>query len=524
MSEIYISKVHCQNFRAFRDRQIDGLTSGVNILVGDNDTGKSTILLALDLVLRTSITNVQNYGLESLLNRDAVADFLLKAERVFADLPVLEIDLYLEGLKHHEYEGPYNLLRKESYGVCLVCRPRDDLHDEIVEIIKQKDCAFPFEYYSIEFKMFSGAPLTHFKRPLQHLNIDNTKISNDYASRAYVRDVYRANTEETEKSLHQIKYRQAKLDFASSQFETLNKKLEPGTTFAVKSNSRENLESDLTIKFRDIDIENLGMGMQCFIRTSFALSKKSSIDVVLLEEPENHLSQINMKKLIDQIAGVSKSQVFIATHSSYICSRLDLRKAILFGSPKEKPLRLTDIPEDTAEFFMKAPHNSLLDFIQAPKSILVEGDAEYMLIAPLYEATTGTKIEAGDVTVISVGGISFPRYLDVAKLLRNRVAVITDNDGDPGSSRLERYRGYATEGNIAVFCDPDPTRATLEICVYQDNRALCDSIFGPGRRTQTVEQYMLNNKSDAAFQLTKQTSSSLVSPSYIKDAITWIRS
>lgn len=475
-------------------------------------------------MLRASVSRVQGFGLESLVNRDAVTEFLGKKDRKFADLPSMEINLFLSDMQQHEFEGPHNALEEEAYGISLICRPRDDLEGVISEIIANEGCAFPFEYYSIEFKTFSGAPLVPHKKPLEHITIDNTKISNDYASRAYVRDVYKANTEDTEQSLHQINYRQAKSEFAASHFDELNKRLNPDTAFALRSNSKANLETDLTIKHNDIEIDNLGMGMQCFIRTSFALSKKSNIDVVLLEEPENHLSFLNMRRLIDQISSETKSQVFIATHSSYVCSRLDLRKATLFGAPSEKPVRLNDIPPDTAEFFMKAPHNPLLEFIQSPRSILVEGDAEYMLMAPFYKNVTGDDVESGTVSVISVGGISFPRYLDVAKILKNRVAVITDNDGDPESSRLANYKEYATADNIEIFFDPDKARSTFEICVYLDNKATCDSAFAEGRKTLTVQDYMLKNKSEAAFALASDKPEQLVPPPYVKDAILWANS
>lgn len=468
MDQIHITKIRCLNFRAFKDRIVDGLKHGTNVIIGDNETGKSSLLLALDLTLRSSISRVQNFGLERLFNKDAVACFLTKEYRSFSDLPKLQIDIHLSGITDHEFEGRFHSgddgdnADYDAHGICLICSPNPALKDAIDEVIQGKDASFPFEYYLIEFKTFSGASLHPQKKPIDHVAIDNTQISNDYASRAYVRDMYLANTESTEQSRHQIKYREAKNQFAVDQLNELNEKLGANTQFAVKTNNRANLSTDLTIKQNDIDIEDLGMGMQCFIRTTFALSKKINIDVVLLEEPENHLSQSNMKKLIDKISGVSKSQVFVTTHSSYICSRLNLQKAIFFGSPDSSPVRLGDVSEETAKFFMKAPNNSLLEFIQAKQSILVEGDAEYMLMSVFYKNATGTEIDVSPIVLISVGGLSFPRYMEVAAILKNRVAVITDNDGDLKSSRLATYQEFAKSENIGVYYDAEEDRSTLE--------------------------------------------------------------
>jgi len=501
MDQIHISKIRCLNFRAFEDRILDDLQLGTNVIIGDNDTGKSSLLLALDLTLRSSISRVQTFGLERLFNRNAIALFLSKKDRSFSDLPKLQVDIHLSGITDHEFEGRFHSgddgdnAEYDAFGICLICTPNPSLKDAIDEVIQSEDASFPFEYYLIEFKTFSGAPLHPQKKPVDHIAIDNTQISNDYASRAYVRDIYRANTESAEQSRHQIKYREAKNQFAVNQLDELNQKLGADTEFAIKSNSRANLSTDLTIRQNDIDIEDLGMGMQCFIRTTFALSRKTDIDVVLLEEPENHLSQSNMKKLIEKISEVSKSQVFVATHSSYICSRLNLQKAVFFGSPDDPPIRLVDVSEETAKFFMKAPNNSLLEFIQAERSILVEGDAEFMLMNVFYKNTVGTDIDLSPTVLISVGGLSFPRYMEVASILKNRVAVITDNDGNLESSRLVKYQEFAKSDNIGVFYDTEADRSTLEICVYRDNTAFCEGLFGESRQTLTVEQYMLKNKS-----------------------------
>ena len=528
MDQIHITKIRCLNFRGFQDRIVDDLKPGTNVIIGDNDTGKSSLLLALDLTLRSSISRVQTFGLERLFNRDAVAAFLSKEDRCFSDLPKLQVDVHLSGINDHEFEGRFHSgdngdnADYDAHGICLICSPNEALKDAIDEVIRGEDASFPFEYYLIEFKTFSGASLHPQKQPVDHVAIDNTQISNDYASRAYVRDMYRANTESIEQSRHQIKYRKAKNQFALDQLKELNKKLGTDTEFAVKSNSRANLSTDLTIKRNDIDIEDLGMGMQCFIRTTFALSKKTNIDVVLLEEPENHLSQSNMKKLIDEISSVSKSQVFVATHSSYICSRLNLQKAIFFGAPSEPPVRLSDVSEGTAKFFMKAPNNSLLEFIQAERSILVEGDAEFMLMSVFYKNATGSEIDVSPTVLISVGGLSFPRYMEVATILKNKVAVITDNDGDLQSSRLANYQEFAKSDNIGVYFDTEADRSTLEICVYRDNTTLCNNLFSEGRKTLTVEEYMLKNKTEAAFQLANGDTGKMTTPTYIEEGIAWI--
>lgn len=523
MANQYIEKIHLLNFKGFQNWKLDKLDPEMNILIGNNDSGKSSILLAIDLVLSANPGKIDAIGLDRLLNRPAVEAFLANPDRTFADLPKLEIDIYMNDIGRHDFSGEYNIDRALSHGVCLICEPKAELAREIGELISLDNPAFPYEYYSVEIRSFSGTPVTPYKKPIQHIAIDNTKISNDYASRSYVQTLFRANVPEVAKNQLKYGYRSAKEKFAQEQFADINKDLEGDLGFALKSGSKANLETDLTIACSGLDIENLGVGQQCFIRTKFALSKKSSLDVVLLEEPENHLSHTNMRRLIDEIRETSQSQVFVATHSSLVCSRLDLRHAIMLSTFDSEPMRLLDLPVDTAEYFMKAPSNAVLEFVLSPKTILVEGDAEYILMSELYLAATGEELSGSDVGVISVGGISFPRYLDIARVLNIRAVVVTDNDGDIDANCVSRYEEYSAVENVGVFFDADPERRTFEICMYQDNTEACEELFASGRKTLSVQEYMLKNKATVAFELIKYKAGKLQPPQYIFDAISWLK-
>jgi len=280
----------------------------------------------------------------------------------------------------------------------------------------------------------------------------------------------------------------------------------------------------LVITEEEIPIESKGKGRQCFIKTEFALSKKggqSQLDVLLLEEPENHLSHATMHQLIERISQSANKQLFIATHNSLISSRLDLRKAILLGK-RGQQARLNTLPSDTAKFFMKAPDNNVLEFALSRKVILVEGDAEFILLEALYQKHSGSTLKKDGVHVISVGGTSFKRYLDVAKLLGVRTAVIRDNDGDYQKNCVDNYAEYAMP-HARVFADTDSKqRTTFEICLYEDNKAICDEVFRKPKRRLEPLAYMLANKADAAFDLLLAKKSELVAPGYMQKAIKWI--
>ena len=172
---------------------------------------------------------------------------------------------------------------------------------------------------------------------------------------------------------------------------------------------------------------------------------------------------------------------------------------------------------------MKAPDNNLLELALCKKAILVEGDAEFILMDVLYKnSANGVCTDADGVHVISVGGTSFKRYLELARILDIKVAVIRDNDGDYQAKCVDNYAEF-TSVSIQVFADADDARRTFEVCMYQDNMAICESLFLEGRKTLDVQKYMLNNKTDAAFQLLDKKGSELAAPKYIQEAVEWIR-
>jgi len=69
-----LQRIKLKNFKRFGSFDAN-LDRSLNLLVGDNESGKSTILLALDLVLSGSRGKVEAIGLESLFNTEAVSVF-----------------------------------------------------------------------------------------------------------------------------------------------------------------------------------------------------------------------------------------------------------------------------------------------------------------------------------------------------------------------------------------------------------------------------------------------------------------
>jgi predicted ATP-dependent endonuclease of OLD family len=201
---------------------------------------------------------------------------------------------------------------------------------------------------------------------------------------------------------------------------------------------------------------------------------------------------------------------------------LDLRKSILLNSNSEIPILLNSISEPTAKFFIKAPDNNLLELVLSKKVILVEGDAEFILMECFFKLVTTNDLDLSEIHIISVDGTSFKRYLEVSKALNIRTAIIRDNDGDYQNNCIDNYEDFNDCDNIKIFSEANNSKSTFELCLYEENKTICDSLFSAGRRKLSVQQYMLNNKAEVAYELLDKKATELVVPDYIKLAIEWI--
>lgn len=283
----------------------------------------------------------------------------------------------------------------------------------------------------------------------------------------------------------------------------------------------------------DVSIDNKGSGKQVMIKTEFAFQRSGdNTDIILLEEPENHLSPINLQKLVQTIHQKRKGQIFIATHSNFICARLELNNLLIMnGDNTEHPISLKDLDPSTRDYFIKMPPAGIIEFALAKKAILVEGPSEFLLMEKFYEAVQSKKPQEDGVAIIDVRGLSFKRYINIAKMTGSRVAVITDNDGEKGKRRIDSYEKFEIESNVKAFWDKDIENTTFELSFQRNNHELCRMVLGH-EKGEDIENHMLANKTEAAYQILDALETGtnwfddpippLKVPEYIEQAILWI--
>lgn len=514
---VTIDKIRLINFKSFEDYTICP-NERVNILVGDNEVGKSSVLEAIELAASGSIKRVENIGLDKLINIDAINKF--QNSRRYENLPEMKVELYLKGEFDHTMNGNNNSLGIVTDGIRLVCSPNDEYRKEINEFLSEETSVFPYEYYQIRFSTFSDETFSGYKKKLRTVFIDSGNMNSEYKTNYFVQKMYQQYTEgnELERINHKSKYRQMKSKFCEDNLKELNERLptDKNYQFALQNSFSNVFSDELMIYENSIALNNRGTGLQVLIKTDFALEKSGeNVDIILFEEPENHLSYTNLKKLIANIEQHQNGQIFIATHSSLISTGLELYNLIILSKQKSNvPLYLKSLNKETSDYFLKAPPAGILEFILSEKLILVEGPSEFILFNEFYMDVTKKSLSYEGVHVLAIRGLSFKRYLDIAKITGSKVAVITDNDSNYQEKCINKYKDYNSE-NIKIFFEEDNEKPTFEYYLYEKNKQVCESEFG-----KEALQYMLKNKTTSALRLAEI--GDLEAPEYIERAINWI--
>lgn len=523
----HIKAVHIEGFKRFRTLDVE-FNEHMNILVGENEAGKSTILDAIRTVLNQQYRNADKSVLRDLFNAQMVEEF--EADPNIKNLPriTIEIELILDPKAKNAdyfYGEAYGTLKSqpEKYGIRFECKYDVLLGAGMEQSILEKK--IPYEYYMLTWTTFANNPYQTIRRPLQFLAIDNTNSSTAQPFNYYNKTLFTSRYNEQERAKAKNDFRTKLIDaFESTELPALgdNRKFGIDTKKVV-------LETVLSVYEGNIALENRGSGMANLIKTEIALEKANGLDVILMEEPENHLSFTTLRKMLDGISvKQSDSQIIVATHNSMIASRLNLNNVLWVTESGVESLSKVD--QEVAEFFVKAVDNAFLQLLLSKKVILVEGATECLLLPRFYKQLTGKTIEEDEVTVISCNGISYRKYLEIASKTNKRIAVITDNDGK--QDRIDDSKVFnETQVLQHVFMGSTTDEWTWEACLYNLNKLILDEMIEVQAKANYLfhdKDYgqvlgkMLNNKVESAY-IMLLSGKDFVIPQYVKDAIEWLR-
>ena len=379
----------------------------------------------------------------------------------------------------------------------------------------------------MRWRGFSDGDITARSISIKPSLIDASTIRNNVAATRYVVDIIKDSLTRKQQVDLALSYRLMKDKFLQEgRVAAINKLLEvkkgsisaKALTVSLDTSSRTNWEAGVMPQLDEVPMPLVGKGEQNSVKIKLALDTSSESHLILIEEPENHLSHTNLNALIEHISSErGERQLIITTHSSFVLNKLGVESVLLFG--RTKSMTLKDLTQETQDYFMKLPGHDTLRMILADRAILVEGPSDELIVQRAFVRRHGAMPLAKGVDVITVSSLAFKRFLEIAKILGRKVDVITDNDGDLDALR-RKYSDYLSEPSISIHFDHDVTAGTLEPQLLKSNGlAKINKILGKAFATDSdMLKYMASNKTEVALAFF-ETDEDWVAPPYIEAAI-----
>mgnify|MGYP005777524607 CR=1 FL=1 len=543
-----IIKVKINNFKTLKNFEFEPY-NGMNILVGNNNEGKSTILEAIHLALTGFYRGIyiRNSFTQDIFNEECVNEYISQINiNNSTPLPKLNIEIFFDDAP--ELLGTNNSEQIDIATINFSIEFDNNYEKEYKTFVEKGNITtLPIEYYKVLWHCSSNDDneMTTRSIPIKSVLIDTSDSNLRNSSDTCISKIIKEKLEEEEIIDISQTYRNVRDQFINSQtIVDINNRLSEEDHLMgnkiqmdVEMLNKNQWEKAIITKINSTPFENVGKGEQSTLKIELSLKnpKAEKAGIILLEEPENHLTYSKLNRLLNDVEKVSgNKQIFITTHSSFVANKLGLKKLILLEN--QKTMKFNDLSEDTQEFFMKKPGYDTLRFLLCSKAILVEGDAGELIVQRAYKDEYDKLPIEDEIDVISVG-TTFLRFLEIADKLKKETIILTDNDGDISAleGKYDDYIGENSKEYIKIYYDKETHKFqgelkaknggdfnydTLEPCILRANSLkLINEILDKNCSSDDeLIKYMVANKTDCAIKIFK-SEISINYPDYIKKAI-----
>jgi putative ATP-dependent endonuclease of OLD family len=460
---MYLSKLKLWNFRKFGsgvdELELDKpdleikFKKNINVLIGENDSGKTAVIDAIKLILKT-------HGFEWLkLERD---DFFedsnrLRIECIFEDLSDDEAKNFTEWLGIEDKEGnKYVFLRI------------------ILDATKNEDRVLPFDI-SAGVDDF-GYPLTAeakeylkttYLRPLRDAKNELIPKRNSRLSQILQgHEVFKGKNDSHEL----VKIFEQFGNEVENYFSTEEKDgkkikdkieeflkeffgIEKDSRFSITEQKLKNILETLRLTLED---GKLGLGSHNLLFMASELlnleREDSSIKLALIEELEAHLHPQAQLRVVESLQNKSDIQFILTTHSPNLGSQIKLNNLFVCEEESANIFSMdhahTKLDGSDYKFLEKFLDVTKANLFFAKGVILVEGWAEEILISEIAKKID-LNLSKNGVSVINVASTAFLRYGKIFQrqnepYMKIPVAIITDIDVKP-----DIYKEISSEENTA---------------------------------------------------------------------------
>lgn len=496
-----VKSIKLVNFKKFRDDLLE-FNDDVNIFVGDNNAGKSTILEALEIVLNYSHRGRPFNGEFSpdLFNQDAVTRFLA-SDLSIKHMPSLIIEAYIDGVP--EYRGSNNSLKADAQGVVVqACfDPSLEAVYETHLLTKPNITSIPIEFYKVEWLDFGWNPIKPIAKKFKALYIDPTRIHPTMGKNQYISSILNTALAKEELVKLTLNYRENLQVFNNSEeVKTVNASLDADhlitdskLTIAASTLPAGSIQTGLQLEVNDVPFHFIGKGEQSNVQIKLAIQNKShDIDLVMMEEPENHLSHTNLNKLVHYIENQrGNKQLFLTTHSSYVLNKLSIDKICLVQSGYK---RLHTLDAKVVKTLKRLPGYDTLRVALSGKVILVEGPSDELVLKKIYKRKHNRLPEQDGIDIIVVRGVGFKTFIEVGKEIGTEIHVLRDNDGDYDGNVVQGRLEYVAFPNIQLYSSKNDAEFSLEPAMIYANAIDIKTLDAFAKEVLSTETFNTYNK------------------------------
>ncbi|MBC2191171.1 AAA family ATPase [Listeria sp. FSL L7-0229] len=456
---------------------------GVNVLIGENDSGKSTVIDAIKIVLQTQSNEYVRISEDDFnLNSAGNSAEVIKIECVLSDFSVDEAKNFIEWLqfeKNSAGETVYNLKLtfkawKEKKRIFTDLRAGmlgdgNKMDGKARELLK---CTYLKPLRDAEREMASrkGSRLSQI--------LYNHKSFQEKENHKLVEIIKKANKEINEYFINDDDVVLQTLKSNVAAFLEKQSGIEPN--FVTSNLQLKSILESLSLNLSEIK-PGLGVQNLLFIAAELLLLGQydnEGIKLALIEEIESHLHPQAQLRLIEYIQNEyddSGIQFILSTHSTTLSSEINIKNALLCKNSKIYSLA----PENTK--LDKGDYLFLQRFLESSKAnmffshgvIMVEGDAENLLIPTIAKIIDLNLAQYG-VSLVNVGSTAFLRY---SKIFLQKdppeipvpVSIITDVDIKPQwneetkelnlevestAKNNSKISSYYSDGLVKAFISP----------------------------------------------------------------------
>jgi len=450
---MYLSQLKITNFRKYGNPGLEvSFNQGLNVLIGENESGKSTIIDAIRYILYTqSLEYIRVQETDFHCNQDGDRAEELTIECVFTGFSDQEAGNFLEWIGFDK-SNAFVLrvwLSAKIKSDRIIVNTRAGMDDTGIIFDGGSRDLLRVTYLKplrdAEIEMSSGRR-SRFAQLLKSHSVFQKKPNESHTLEGIV--------EEADKKIQQFFGQQTGLTVGSNPIAPDGKIIIEEIEKALNSYTSEDIHNKPFVSLAGVELwailqrlslqidknlPSLGMMNLLYMAAEFLLLKRegySGLKLVLLEELEAHLHphyQLNvLQYLMDYYSSIG--QTILTTHSAILGSSIPLENMIICKDNRAYPMghdytKLDQIDYLFLERFLDATKANLFF---AKGIIIIEGDAENLLL-PAIADVIGYPLNKYGISLVKVGSKAWKRYANIFQRtdgseLGIRVAIIADGD------------------------------------------------------------------------------------------------